>query len=806
MTRVHQPAMLPGRQVFYVWEVVNAIEFSHKKSNIFSFFNRNYQESVQWWWGRGLKYLFLRGESMAEQTRRASLGRVSKRTECLLVTVVLTGLVCLVLWPWPHNFSSFLPAHFDPPFHAWKLQVIVDKILHHHQLVPDTNTNIFYPYANEFYYDALLWPQGVLAALLTFFGSSPILTYNLTLLFFWSFSGLAFHLLLRELDLDPVSCLFGAAVFCLLPYRISYYVEFNMEMVFGLPLFFYCWLRFYKNPTVPAGICLGLSFWLQAISELYQAIILALIFPLFVLPFLPHLMRTQARSISFYLASCAGIATALGLCIPFLAPYYSLFSNGYTRKIGEMTKHSLEPLSYLGRSLTNLITFPQNRVQFGEMDVFPSFVILILLAGYAWYARTIAQGKKIPAGVTPVLALRWMRFIAWVLFMGLIVTLVRVPPSSTATSILSTVGNGCLVIAMLATLGLGLMQNDLSDRERFLRGLSIAALLCFILSFGPQLAVMTSHVTANNLIFLLVRKLFPLDGLRVVSRFSVLVMVFLSVLSAVACHTFRTKAKRLRWLPALVFLLFVAEVRAIPHPYEKVQLPLSPLLSSVVKQHPDKSVLVVPIGDRYEDARFMFGLTETDTLLINGWGGFIPQLQEEINRDLHTDLEHFYQTARAIWPEPLIVVNRPALFSHIMRTKTGSIPFAFRERFLARECTMLASEQKYSVYQLIDAPRSVVQAHRYIRADLLRQNRQYTFRAKSAERGPAAVQLIVSLNAKEVARVAVGGEWREYRIQLPPDLIAGKEYESLAVRTNDNVPWILGRNGFSPEESTGEGH
>lgn len=715
------------------------------------------------------------------------------------MSVVLTGLICLVLWPWPHNFCSFMPVHFDPPFHAWKLQVIADKILHHFQLVPEPNTNIFYPNANEFYFDALLWPQGAFAALLTVFGSSPILTYNLTLLFFWVLSGCAFYLLLRELAFDPIVSLFGAAIFCLLPYRVSYFVEFNMEMAFGLPLFLYCWLRFFKHPTVLAGISLGVAFWLQAISELYQAVSLALAFPLLVMPFLPQLVRRHGRSARFYLASVAGLATSVVLCLVYLAPYYSLFSHGYTRNLGEMSKYSLEPLSYLGRTLAGLITYPHNRVKMAEMIVFPSFTILLLWAGYVWHGRTVARSRAGQASATPVLVLHWTRCAAWVVFAGLLILLARMRASALTNHLLFTVGNGCLLLAMGITVSIGILHRDCADRTRLLlHGLSAAALLGFILSLGPHLSVMTSHATANNLLFAAIRKVFPLDGLRVVSRFSVLVMVYVSVTAAVAMHQLRKRMQRITWAPLLALPLLVVEVHAIPHKYEKMHLPISPLLSSVIEQHPNNSVLVVPMGDRYEDARFMLGLAGTDTLLINGWGGFLPQFQEAVNRDLHTDLEHFYQTARAIWPEPLIVIDRPALNSHIMNTKTGSIPFAFRERFLARESKLLAAETNYSVYQLNSEPRIVVQANRYIRADLLRRNRQYTFQAKTAADGPASLELVVSLNNREVERVRVDRQWREYRVQVPLAPISGKEYESLTIRAENEALWMLWNNEFAP--------
>ena len=137
-------------------------------------------------------------------------------------------------------------------------------------------------------------------------------------------------------------------------------------------------------------------------------------------------MRRHGQSANFYLASAAGLATALVLCLVYLAPYYTLFSHGFARNIGEMAKYSVEPLSYLGRSLSGLITYPHNRVKMAEMIVFPSFTIVLLWAGYAWHGRTVARGRAGQAGATtPALVLHWARCAAWVVFAGLIILLVR---------------------------------------------------------------------------------------------------------------------------------------------------------------------------------------------------------------------------------------------------------------------------------------------------------------------------------------------------------------------------------------------
>ncbi len=270
--------------------------------------------------------------------------------------VGLPALILLMNWPWPRHFAGGFAHHFDPPFHAWKLTLVARHIRQGHILPPDGNTNCFFPSSRTLYYEALHWPQALVAAGLMAFTDNPVLIYHLVLLLFWAASGLAMAGLLRELGAGRPAAALGAVLFCIIPYRVSYFVEFNMQLVVGLVLFLLCGVRFFRRPGFRNGLGLGMAFWLQATSELYQAIILVLAAPLIFLPLL------VARRPRFFLDRrfCRGVAgflLAVALTYPFVSGYRELHRReSFARGRQEMAFHCLEPASYLltpgGRALT----------------------------------------------------------------------------------------------------------------------------------------------------------------------------------------------------------------------------------------------------------------------------------------------------------------------------------------------------------------------------------------------------------------------------------------------------------------------
>ena len=717
----------------------------------------------------------------------------SRTAEALLLLFFYCAVTLLSLWPWPLHFATGFPDHFDPPFHAWKLQVEADKLLRKHQLIPDPDTNIYYPYANELYFDALLWPQGAVAALLKAVGCGPILVYNVVMLFFWGLSGLFMYLLLRELALSRFAAFFGGLAMCLIPYRISYYVEFNMQMCFGLPLFLFFWLRFVRKPDSVSAVGLALAFWLQAVSELYQAVILALVFPLLVAPALQPFIRRHGRSLRIYGYVALSLLVASILCYFYLNPYFTLFHGGYGRGIREMLNHSLEPLAYLGPTLTKLlyqVDFAE-AVKTDEMSVFPSFTLLFL-----WGAAVLTRfggghGQRLAPKY--LLLLGRLRVFSLCLFPILLWLLCRLHPSSKADMLFLILGNGCLVTAFVATCILGFFSSQ-GRRQQFLAGLANAALLCFILSLGPALRVLWETHQVPNLLFSFVNGFFPLDGFRVMSRFSIFVMLFLIVSASVFLHRL-LREKKIPALPLAAVLLasFYAEARLLPHAFARFPLELSPQVHQAVQVRNHGSLVVVPMGDRYLDARYMLKIGGTENLLVNGFGGFSPSLQLKISRALGKRPERAFNLIESIWPKPLVIVDKKALSPLVGKGyKTDHAKIHARGR-------MVASDRRFAVYQLREQVIPQDEYRKFVRADLLHNNLAYHFEARAVGPDGGRQYLFVLFNGLVVDRVELDTTWREYTVRLPRRGIANVDYEMIFLRGLRERTWTARRGSFVPD-------
>lgn len=714
-----------------------------------------------------------------------------RSSEHLLVLLLLCSLVVLALWPWPLHFSTGFPDHFDPPFHAWKLQVDADKLLQDHKLVPDTNTNIYYPYANELYFDALLWPQGIVAALLKVAGCGPVLSYNIIFLFFWGLSGLFMYLLLRELDLERLPSFFGAAAMCLIPYRVSYYVEFNMQMCFGLPLFLFFWVRYAKRPGVWNAVGLALAFWLQAVSELYQAVILVLIFPLLALPFLPEIFRKYGRSRRLYISIAAGLVTVVPLCLLYLGPYFSLFKGGYGRKTKEMMAHSLEPLAYLGKTLTELFFHLDfQSIKTDEMSVFPSLTLLILVVGYSLYSRRIIQPGMGKSEGWPVY-LHWLRLIAVVSFVILLRGLCLSNQPEFNARLLYAIGNGTLILLLVSTIILVFFTEVEGRAARLSVGLAAAASLCFILSLGPYLRV-HSDIVAENLVFSFVSTFFPLSGFRVMSRFSIIVMIFLIVAAARFLSILVGREKQKQFLIILLIAALLTEAYAIPHRYKKFSLPISESSLALLKNCKDRTVTVIPLGRRFLDARYMLAIGGTRTLLVNGFGGFSPLLQTKIGHTLRFHPLLAWRLIRSIWPESLLVVYKEALKS------LNAYGYATTEAGIREQAVLIAEDHSFSIYELKDLEKPMREYRRFVRGDILRANRSFTFEAKSLDQEHAGQKLFVFFNGTVIGSVPLDVDWRSYEISIPETGITNVDYEMIFLRAGVSRTWTARHGTFHP--------
>ena len=606
-----------------------------------------------------------------------------------LVFLMLVTAILAITWPWVQTFSTAFLAHWVPPFHAWKLELVARSILAGHLLPQDGNTNMYYPHSGALYFEALHWPQALVAA--AFFGLthfSPVLVYHLVLVSFWALAGVCIWMLLLALGSTRRAALLGALLFTLMPYRISYMVEFNMQLCFGLPLFFFFMVRYFQRPSIRYACGMAIAWWLQATSELYQAIFLLLILPFPGLALLADRWRLLKSFRHFWLPALCATAVGGTLTFFFLGPYLTLLNaHEVNRNLLEIANHILEPLSYLrpGGRFHLLATLD---VRKDEMIVYPTLALILLAATHLVLdARRLAR-ISVPGWVWIARALRWVALLA---FMALSFQVYFFGASARVASIYSVLP----ILATLTALLVLLHPTERTPAALFTTGLFAGAVFAFFMSLGPMLVARHSLFQTTNLLYLWIYEhLSALHGFRVVSRFSLFLLIFMIIAGTSAWSQIERrwlKRPALRWLWLVPLLLAVSE--SIPRPFRVVPMecPLAtPVLDQLDRMEKPYVIAMAPMGDRNHDSRHMLQIARSDRLFVYAWGGAYPLYTRAVCKALNSKSlqpQLAAELLRQLWPECFILEDKslsrrmrfPCDFSQVLSGESDV--FAEDERF-----------------------------------------------------------------------------------------------------------------------------
>lgn len=678
-----------------------------------------------------------------------------------LVLLLLIAAILAITWPWAKTFSTGFLAHWDPPFHAWKLEFVARTLLSGHLLPLDGDTNMYYPHSGALYFEALHWPQALVAA--AFFGltnASPVLVYHLVLVLFWALAGVCLWMLLLALGTTRRAALLGALLFTLMPYRISYMVEFNMQLCFGLPLFFFFMVRFFQRPSIRYACGMAVAWWLQATSELYQAIFLLLI-----LPFPGLALMAARRSLlhsfrRFWLPALCAAALGGILTFFFLGPYLTMLdAHQVNRNLNEIATHILEPLSYLRPGGRWHILAPMDARR-DEMIVYPTLALILLAATHLVFdARRLAR-IAVPRWMWALRILRWAALILFFVLTFVIYFAGASKPMASFYAILP-------VVATLTALLVLLHPTERDTASLFTTGLFAGAIFAFFLSLGPLLTIRHVLFAADNSLYLwLYKHLLALQGFRVVSRFSLFLLLFMVVAAALAWSQIERrwlKRPALRWLWLLPLLGSVAE--SIPNSFDvqPIHCPLStPVLDRLDQMEPPVVIAMAPMGDRSLDSRYMLQIARSDRLFVYAWGGAYPRYTRQVRTAMDPTQPNAVQAAhllRQLWPECFILEDK-----HI--TRRARIPFDYSQVF-ADETDLLAEDDRFALLRLTPPAKPGTEEIRLIRHDLLQANPLLRFRARTPD-AAAPATLWLDVNGYPIGRWPITPETREFQVEVPP--------------------------------------
>lgn len=689
----------------------------------------------------------------------------------------LLGTTCFLLvgilattWPWAlHSADAFI-VHWDPPFHAWKLEYLARSIAAGDWLPAFGNTNMHYPNSMTLYYEALHWPQAAVAAALLGFMENPVLVYHLVLLVFWAFSGTCMWMLLHELGMRPLAALAGAFFFVINPYRISYCVEFNMQLNFGIPLFLFFLLRFFKDPGIRWACGMAVALWLQASSELYQAM-----FIVYALPFLCLGMMARRWRLLFCVrrlwipAAAAGIVFAIPTWL-LLRPYAMLQgANLVRRSLREVRQHAVEPFTFLSSvfeaSFIPATSFrfralPDLQVKCGEMSLYPTLAILFMfLAAIVWRGirSREANGRLVRTfEVARTVLLVCFFALAAAFHLGL------------ENAPLAMFCSWTPVLVMVLSLAI-LARSAFSQPEEALHaGLFAAALFAYFMTLGPTIIFLNSGIEFPNVLLTACYRWIPgMQGFRVVSRYWVLVLVLMCVCSSWLLNRLMGLGRFRRWpAHALLFLIPVAlvAVESIPRPfrYHSVEVdPQSPALAQLDSRTEPHVVAMVPMGLREIDGMHMLEIARNRRLFVYAWGGFFPETSLRYRKCLghiHDRGEEAAKVLSEIWPPCVVLVDK--------RAADGVWPGVDLVASFRPWADLVCEDERFALFDLRPDSTPEVKKLRLVRKDFVLSHPRLVFEVG----GGQATTVRLTLNREPLGEFALTNGCGRFSLLVDPQM------------------------------------
>jgi hypothetical protein len=549
-----------------------------------------------------------------------------------LVLAAFVVLVCAFTYPLILAPGDLLPDHKDPLMYGWAMVSNVHRLLSSPLAVFHGNT--FYPHGNVMAYTDLVLTPTLTAGPIYLLTGNPVLQYNLTLLVWWVLSGWAMYVLAFGLFRSHAGALLAAVGFTLCPFRTDFFLEFQMQLAFPVPLALLGLIRFLEKGRWPPLLATAFLLWVEALASMYYAIILGLV--LAVVAGLHVLLRSGAwgwRKVGR--SAIAGALLALALA-PFLAPYVQNRRElGLERELNQPGRHSADLLTYFETGLTRLYDFsPSGHI--AETSLFMGFVPLGLAA------VGLASGPS-PAQPRGRRHLRWALNVTSAAAGGLLAASLlqpvlphglglRHPPPQALFDVLLVLLAARPVVEGWWARRDGVADGPLGERE--LRSVLVLLIVLFLdLSLGPHIRVGRQEL-GHGLYQTLYPYLLPLHAMRVTARIGLVVVLGVSLLAGLGMKRVTARLPGRRWAllaSAAAVTVTLAEYWPAPLPYLRVDWRHPPPVYRVLAAAPeDVAVLEWPLGNEDWDDAFTFLSVTHWKRIVNGASGFEPELTHDV--------------------------------------------------------------------------------------------------------------------------------------------------------------------------------
>ncbi len=708
--------------------------------------------------------------------------------ELTALFAALAGVILYCVRPWYAYFTSGLAWHWDTKLMGEWMAWNAHNILQGRFLIPDFNANFFYPHAYTLAFSELLWPQSYVYAVIYAFSKNLFLSFNATMLVFWALSGVLMFALLREFRLSRAVGYLGAVVYCLLPYRMHYYEEFNMQMAFIFPMMLLAFIRWLRQPTARRALVFVAAFWVAATSCLYYTLMVGIMLALVLTAVLLH--DRQRRNRRFVAGLGIMAAGVLAVCAVYLYPYVILHSRaGYQRTTVDYLKHHAQPMHYLdthsAKLAATLFTAPPTRQS--ETFLFPGTALVIMATCFL-----AAAGIGLALGRSSIRrGHAWLatgKLVSWSFFWGIVLCHalgLRIPGLHRLDPLLYPLS---FLILVLYALGLRIPARP-GRNMQILCGLSAAAVLCFFISLGPLITVGPdgARLVLSRGPFADISRAVPIFSMvRGLTRFSIVILTYLLIAGCCALNQVVLRRAYAVWLfLPLVGILGFEAVHALPYKFNRHDALFESRVIHRSQALPENSVIFgLPADIRDIDSRLLMSTIGRFQYTVNGYSGFMPA---DFGRVLFWEkkgwqMEKISRWLYQIWPRVYILIDRDALH-WVERGWHRRFPW----RLLERDWKRLDCDAFYCLYAQRRRVFHAARITRRVRTDVLRRHPVFCFRCRlNADfEHPRPLFFRVSLNDHEVRRGRLTASWQRRRIILPEEEMGRVQGEEIRLELID---------------------
>ena len=544
----------------------------------------------------------------------------------LFVLLLFAGLVSLYTWPLITAPGHLLPDNHDPRLYGLVMPTIFRNLVTQPALL--YHGPAFYPLGNSLTFAESLLTPALIGGPLYFLTRNPTLAYNLTLLFVWALSGWAMYALVYWVTRHHRAAFVAAIAFTLCPMRLEYYVEFQIQTLFGIPLATYALVRFFEDQRPRHLIAALAVFWAQAVAVQYYTVILGLGLAMVALQSFA-LRWPLWRARTFAMAATGPLILGVGLAPTLLAYALTRRELGAERTLEDATIRSADVLAYFDLRPNRLYSAAGSGAA-TETTLFIGFGALALaLVGLLWLRRPPEPRSRLERRLGQAI---------WVCFgLGLLMIVLRRPigPGRLGEFAFSGVGTALLLLILGRHAAEGWRRRHaawaLTEREWASILLGLAA-WAFLLSLGPTPRVL-GVLLGSGLHGWLYPVLLPLHAVRFITRFGILVVFVAAFLAGLGVKWLdRRLPARARWpVFAGLTLCLLLEYASFPLRYERVGEPARPVDLAIRADPDDTAVLEVPTAVPATDADAMLQSLAHGKLVVNGFAGFDSQGLRELS-------------------------------------------------------------------------------------------------------------------------------------------------------------------------------